>query len=82
MSGSGISLSRNSCHAARVFEHQVADIDVEVTEEHNPRLAAERFRLELTSAAAGKVIRVVSRRPPRKRQSTWPKTVLTSNCGA
>lgn len=47
-------------HAARVFEHQVADIDVEVTEEHNPRLASERFRLELTSSAAGHVIRVVA----------------------
>lgn len=47
-------------HAAKVFEHQVADIDVEVTEEHNPRIAAERFRLELTSSAAGHVIRVVA----------------------
>jgi putative sigma-54 modulation protein len=45
-------------HAARVFEHQVTDIDVEVTQEHNPRIAAERFRLELTSSAAGHVIRV------------------------
>jgi putative sigma-54 modulation protein len=47
-------------HAARVFEHQLGDIDVEVTEEHNPRLAGERFRLELTSSAAGHVIRVVA----------------------
>jgi len=47
-------------HAARVFEHQLADIDVEVTEEHNPRIAAERFRLELTSSAAGHVIRVAA----------------------
>lgn len=47
-------------HAARVFENQVADMDVEFSEEHNPRLAAERFRLEVTTAAAGKVIRVVS----------------------
>jgi putative sigma-54 modulation protein len=47
-------------HAARVFEHQVADIDVEVTEEHNPRIASEKFRLELTSSAAGHVIRVVA----------------------
>ena len=45
-------------HAARVFEHQLADIDVEVTQEHNPRIAAEKFRLELTSSAAGHVIRV------------------------
>ena len=47
-------------HAARVFEHQLGDIDVEVTEEHNPRIAAERFRLELTSSAAGHVIRVIA----------------------
>jgi len=47
-------------HAARVFENQVADMDVEFSEEHNPRLAAERYRLEVTTAAAGKVIRVVS----------------------
>ena len=47
-------------HAARVFESQVADMDVEFSEEHNPRLAAERYRLEVTTAAAGKVIRVVS----------------------
>jgi putative sigma-54 modulation protein len=47
-------------HAARVFEHQVGDIDVELIEEHNPRLANERFRLELTSGAAGHVVRVVA----------------------
>ncbi|CAN5695875.1 MAG: ribosome-associated translation inhibitor RaiA [Actinobacteria bacterium] len=47
-------------HAVRVFENQVGDMDVEFSEEHNPRLAAERYRLEITTAAAGKVIRVVS----------------------
>ena len=47
-------------HAARVFEHKVGEIDVEISEEHNPRLAAERFRLEVTAKAAGQVIRVVS----------------------
>ena len=47
-------------HAARVFEHQLGDIDVEMTEERNPRIAAERFRLELTSSAAGHVIRVIA----------------------
>jgi putative sigma-54 modulation protein len=29
-----------------------------VTQEHNPRIAAEKFRLELTSSAASHVIRV------------------------
>jgi putative sigma-54 modulation protein len=47
-------------HAAKVFENQVSGMDVEFSEEHNPRLAAERYRLEVTTAAAGKVIRVVS----------------------
>jgi putative sigma-54 modulation protein len=47
-------------HAARVFENQVGGMDVEFSEEHNPRLAGERYRLEVTTAAAGKVIRVVS----------------------
>ncbi|HSL26203.1 MAG TPA: ribosome-associated translation inhibitor RaiA [Acidimicrobiia bacterium] len=46
--------------AARVFEQRVGDIDVEVSEEHNPRLAAERYRLEVTTTAAGQVLRVVS----------------------
>jgi putative sigma-54 modulation protein len=50
-------------HAARVFEHQVGDIDVEVSEQHNPRLASERYRLEVTTNAAGRVIRVVSAAP-------------------
>ncbi|MGH8928430.1 MAG: ribosome hibernation-promoting factor, HPF/YfiA family [Acidimicrobiia bacterium] len=47
-------------HAARVYEQGVADIDVEVSEEHNPRLAAERFRIEVTTKAAGHLIRVVA----------------------
>jgi putative sigma-54 modulation protein len=47
-------------HAARVFENQTSDIDVEFSEEHNPRLAAEKYRLEVTTTAAGKLIRVVS----------------------
>jgi putative sigma-54 modulation protein len=53
-------VSEKLAHAARVFEHQVGEIDVEVTEEHNPRIAAERFRLELTTSAAGHVVRVVA----------------------
>ena len=47
-------------HAARVFEHRVGDIDVEVSEEHNPRLSPERYRLEVTTNAAGHIIRIVS----------------------
>lgn len=69
-------------HAARVFENQVADMDVEFSEEHNPRLAAERFRLEVTTAAAGKVIRVVSAAATPKRRSIRPSTASTFACGA
>lgn len=47
-------------HAARLFEHKLGDVDVEVSEEHNPRLAAERFRLEVTAKAGGNLIRVVA----------------------
>jgi putative sigma-54 modulation protein len=43
--------------AAKVFEG-TGDIDVELIEEHNPRLAGERFRLEVTAPAGAKVIRV------------------------
>jgi putative sigma-54 modulation protein len=47
-------------HAARVFESQAGDIDVEVSEEHNPRLSAARYRLEVTAPAAGHVIRIIA----------------------
>jgi putative sigma-54 modulation protein len=47
-------------HAARVFENALSDIDVEFSEEHNPRLAAERFRIEVTTSGAGQTIRIVS----------------------
>lgn len=50
-------------HAAKVFENQVGDLDVEFSEEHNPRLAAERYRLEITTQAAGHMIRVAGAAP-------------------
>ena len=44
-------------HAGRVFGD--ADFaDVEFTEEHNPRISEERFRVEITSSAAGHFVRV------------------------
>ena len=55
-------------HAVRVFDG-VGFIDVEFTEEHNPRIAAERFRLEITSSAAGQVVRVEA-------AEAEPRTVL------
>ena len=44
-------------HASRVFD-DAAFADVEFSEEHNPRIASERFRVEITAAAAGHTVRV------------------------
>lgn len=46
-------------HAGRVFDHDTR-VDVEVSEEHNPRRAPERFRIELTSSIGGRFLRVAS----------------------
>jgi putative sigma-54 modulation protein len=43
--------------SARVFE-DVGPVDVEFTDEQNPRQAAERCRVEITSKAAGQLLRV------------------------
>ncbi len=43
--------------AAKVFD-QVASVDVELIEETNPRRSDDRFRLELTSAVGGRVVRI------------------------
>jgi putative sigma-54 modulation protein len=48
---------RKLAKAAKVFEG-TGDIDVELIEEHNPRRAGERFRLEVTAPAGARVIRV------------------------
>ncbi len=47
-------------HAVRFFEDHLTDLDVELAEEHNPRLAAERYRLEITTTAAGRLVRIVT----------------------
>lgn len=44
-------------HSARFFE-RVGDIDVELSQEKNAKNAEDRFRLEITSLAAGHVVRV------------------------
>lgn len=44
--------------AAKFFDG-LNSVDVEVTEEGNPRIADERFRVEITASAAGNVVRVV-----------------------
>jgi putative sigma-54 modulation protein len=43
--------------SVRVFE-DAGPIDVEFTDEQNPRLAGERCRVEITAKAAGHVVRV------------------------
>ncbi len=45
--------------AGRVFDHDTR-VDVEVSEEHNPRRAPERFRIELTSSVGGRLLRIAS----------------------
>lgn len=46
-------------HAARIFE-QIVSADVEVTEEQNPRLAPEKYKIEITCQAAGHTVRIES----------------------
>ncbi len=47
--------------ATRVFDDAIF-ADVEFTEEHNPRIAAERFRVEVTATAASHTVRVEAAR--------------------
>ena len=49
-------------HATRYFDH-ITNVDVELTEESNPRLAPEKYRLEITAHAAGQLIRIESAAP-------------------
>lgn len=46
-------------HAGRVFDHHTL-VDVELSEQHNPRRAPERFRIELSSSIAGRFVRIAS----------------------
>lgn len=46
-------------HAARFFEG-AGDADVELSEEQNPRLAPEKYRVEITCRAGGHLVRVES----------------------
>lgn len=48
--------------AARVFS-DLSGVDVEITGETNPRLADERFRIEVTGQALGRIIRVEAAAP-------------------
>jgi len=52
-------------HAARIFDN-IDMVDVEFTERHNPRLANERFKVEITSSAAGHIVRIEAEAPDAK----------------
>lgn len=45
--------------AGRVYD-ELRNVDVELIEETNPRLHNERFRMELTTVAAGRMVRIHS----------------------
>lgn len=45
--------------ASRIFD-QIRVVDVELSEERNPRLAPEKCRVEITAGAAGSTVRVES----------------------
>jgi putative sigma-54 modulation protein len=48
--------------AGRIFGHDAA-VDVEFSEQQNPRAAAERFRVELMTRVAGRDVRVEAASP-------------------
>jgi putative sigma-54 modulation protein len=52
-------------HAARIFDN-IGTVDVEFTEKQNPRLADERYRVEITSNAAGHIVRIEAEAPDAK----------------
>lgn len=56
-------IERKVSHAARFFEKDDMVVDVEVSEEHNPRLSQERVRLEITVHLVGQVVRVEAAAP-------------------
>jgi len=44
-------------HAGRIFDDG-GSVDVEFTEKQNPRQADDRYRVEITSSAAGNIVRI------------------------
>ena len=52
-------------HAARIFDNG-GTVDVEFTENQNPRLVDERYRVEITSNAAGHIVRIEAEAPDAK----------------
>ena len=52
-------------HATRIFDN-IGIVDVEFTEKQNPRLADDRYRVEITSNAAGHIVRIEAEAPDAK----------------
>lgn len=50
-------------HAGRVFDQAVDRVDVEITEEPNPKQSDQRYRVELTAAVSGRVVRIEGAAP-------------------
>lgn len=48
--------------AAKIFDH-AGDVDVELTEEKNPRRTEDKYRLELTSLTSGRMLRIETAAP-------------------
>lgn len=49
-------------HAGRVFDHS-GIVDVELSEELNPRRADDRYRIELTTVVSGRFVRISTAAP-------------------
>jgi putative sigma-54 modulation protein len=47
---------------AKIFDH-AGDVDVELTEEKNPRRTEDKYRLELTSLTGGRMLRIETAAP-------------------
>ncbi|MDP8959515.1 MAG: ribosome-associated translation inhibitor RaiA [Actinomycetota bacterium] len=50
-------------HATRFFDSGHTVADVEFSQEHNPRLVGERFRVQVTAQVAGQLVRVEGAAP-------------------
>ncbi|MCB1247114.1 MAG: ribosome-associated translation inhibitor RaiA, partial [Acidimicrobiia bacterium] len=52
-------------HAGRIFDDGSA-VDVEFTEEKNPRLSDAKYTVEITSSAAGHIVRIEAEAPEER----------------
>jgi len=52
-------------HAGRIFDDG-SDVDVEFTEKNNPRMANEKYAVEITSSVAGHIVRIETDAPDQR----------------